>query len=321
MEVWQAIALAVVIITGGGGTVSTARCFMPVSVSEELEKSDAVFAGKVLAEEYRPLKISTAPGEVLTVRFAVEKWWKGAKSEEVILYTSTIRHSEGLYSFMDEDFHFSAGERYLVYASGAPDNLRTDGCRRTKKLESAYEDLQKLGEGGAPQQSAQQPSRPTDPSDPMPPPNLDYFVGSWTFDWNVPESPLGPAGKFKGKETYKKTSDGVYESEVEGDGPQGTFKGRATTKYNEKERQVTRSETGLFDVPLVKTGPIGGDLGGYYTIFWETQPVKKNGKTIKLKGKTLMLSPANYRVQVQISVDGGPYTNFGNPWFRKTENN
>ena len=70
---------------------------------------------------------------------------------------------------------------------------------------------------------------------------------------------------------------------------------------------------------LTKSGPIGGDLGGYYTIFWETQPIKKDGKTIKLKGKTQMLSPANYRLQVQISVDGGPYTNFGNPWFRKAE--
>jgi hypothetical protein len=169
------------------------------------------------------------------------------------------------------------------------------------------------------QQPAQQPSRPTDPKDPMPPPNMDYFVGSWTFEWNVPESPLGPAGKFKGKETYKKTADGVYESEIEGEGPQGAIKGRATTNYNEKEKSVARSETGLFSATIVRTGPIGGDLGGYYTIFWETQPIKKNGKTVKLKGKTLMLSPANYRLQVQISVDGGPYTNFGNPWFRKTE--
>jgi hypothetical protein len=320
MRVWQALALASAMLTGGAATAAPARCFFtPVSVSEELEKSDAVFAGKAIAEEYRPVKTSTAPDEVLTVRFAVEKWWKGARSEEVTLYTSTIRHSERLYSFMAEDFRFSVGERYLVYASGAPDNLRTNGCRRTKKLESADEDLQKLGEGSAPQQSAQQPSRPTDPSDPMPPPNMDYFVGSWTFEWNVPESPLGPAGKIKGKETYKKTSDGVYESEVEGEGPQGAFKGRATTNYNEKEKSVTRSETGLFGVSLVKTGPIGGDLGGYYTIFWETQPVKKNGKTIKLKGKTVMLSPANYRLQIQISVDGGPYTNFGNPWFRKTQ--
>jgi len=154
----------------------------------------------------------------------------------------------------------------------------------------------------------------------MPPPDMDYFIGSWSFDWNVPESPLGPAGKFRGTETYKKTPGSTtYESEIEGEGPQGSFKAHATTSYNEKERIVTRSETGMFGVALKKTGAIGGDLGGYYTIFWETVPVKKDGKTIKLKGKTQMLSPANYRLQVQISVDGGPYTSLGNPWFRKTD--
>jgi hypothetical protein len=153
----------------------------------------------------------------------------------------------------------------------------------------------------------------------MPPPNMDYFVGSWSFEWNVPESPLGPAGKIKGIETYRKNKDGIYESDIEGEGPLGVFKGRSTTVYDEKERSVTRSEKGFFGVPLVKRGPIGGDLGGYYTIFWEAAPVKKDGKTIRLKGKTQMLSPAHYRLLVQISVDGGPYTNFGNPWFRKTE--
>jgi hypothetical protein len=170
------------------------------------------------------------------------------------------------------------------------------------------------------QQTGQPPSRPTDPSDAMPPPNMDYFVGAWTFEWNVPESPLGPAGKIKGTETYKKIPNSpAYESEIIGEGPAGSFKGKATTNYNEKEKLVTRTETGLFGIPITKTGPIGGDLGGYYTIFWESAPIKKNGKTIKLKGKTLMLSPAHYRLTVQISVDGGPYTNFGNPWFRKAE--
>src|SRR5215813_14056039 len=104
------------------------------------------------------------------------------------------------------------------------------------------------------QQPAQQASRPTDPSDPMPPPNMDYFVGAWTFEWNVPESPLGPAGKFKGKETYKKTADGTYESEIEGEGPMGAFKGRAKTTYNDKDKLVIRSETGLFGVSMTKTG-------------------------------------------------------------------
>src|SRR5262244_2791945 len=100
------------------------------------------------------------------------------------------------------------------------------------------------------QQPAQKQSRPTQPTDPMPPPNMDYFVGAWTFDWNVPESPLGPAGKFKGKETYKKLDGATYESEIEGDGPMGAFKGRATITCNEKEKLVTRSETGLFGVTM-----------------------------------------------------------------------
>src|ERR1044071_3534350 len=79
------------------------------------------------------------------------------------------------------------------------------------------------------QPSSQQPSRPTDPTDPMPPPDMDYFIGTWSFDWNVPESPLGPAGKIKGTETYKKSSSGAaYESMIEGEGPQGAFKGHAT---------------------------------------------------------------------------------------------
>src|SRR5436190_18193791 len=118
------------------------------------------------------------------------------------------------------------------------------------------------------QQKAQQQSRPTEPSDPMPPPNMDYFLGTWAFDWNVPESPLGPAGKLKGTETYKKLANGSYESEIKGEGPLGAISGRATLTYNEKDKQVTRSESGLFNLSMIKKGTIGGDLGGYYTNFW-----------------------------------------------------
>lgn len=149
---------------------------------------------------------------------------------------------------------------------------------------------------------------------------MDYFIGSWSFDWNVPESPLGPAGKMKGTETYKKILGGsAFESEIVGDGPEGAFQGRAIISYNEKERLVSRYEIFSYGVSALKTGPIGGDLGGYYTIFWESAPIKKNGKVIKLKGKTQMLSPAHYKVQLEISVDGGPFTSLGNPWFQKVD--
>lgn len=170
------------------------------------------------------------------------------------------------------------------------------------------------------QQAGQQPSRPTNPDDPMPPPDMDYFLGTWSFDWNVPESPLGPAGKIKGTETYRKGDrKGIIQSVIEGTNPLGDFKGTAVTTYDEKEKIVSRNESGLFGVSIAMSGPIGGDLGGYYTIFWESSPIKKNGKTMILKGKTLMLSPANYRMQMRISVDGGPFTNFGNPWFTRVE--
>ena len=94
-------------------------------------------------------------------------------------------------------------------------------------------------------QPAGQQSRPTDPTDPMPPPDMDYFLGAWSFEWNVPESPLGPAGKFKGTETYRKNSSGAYESEIVGEGPRGAFKARATTVYKEKEKTVTQLGTSI----------------------------------------------------------------------------
>jgi hypothetical protein len=170
------------------------------------------------------------------------------------------------------------------------------------------------------QQTSPQQSRPTDPRDPMPPPDMDYFIGTWTFDWNVPESPLGPGGKIKGTEICKKVAGkDTYESEIKGEGPNGSFKGRATTSYNAAEKMVTRREDDFVGISTVKSGPIGGDLGGYYTIYWESTPIKKGGKVTKLKGKTLMLSPAHYKLQVEISVDGGPYTSLGNAWYRKTD--
>jgi hypothetical protein len=166
----------------------------------------------------------------------------------------------------------------------------------------------------------QQPSGKTKPSDKMPPPDMDYFVGTWSFEWNVPDSALGPGGKMKGTETYKKAMpSGVYESEIQGEGPQGPFQGRALTSYDPDQKLVSRYETYSYGLSVLKTGPIGGDLGGYYTIYWESQPIKKDGHVIKMKGKTLMRSPASYRVETQISIDDGPFSSYGSPWFEKQD--
>jgi len=153
----------------------------------------------------------------------------------------------------------------------------------------------------------------------MPPPDMDYFIGKWSFDWNVPESLLGPGGKMKGTETYrKKGGASVYESDIEGESPAGSFKSHAVTSYNEAEKKVTRVEDS-FGTSISKAGRIGGDLGGYYTIHWESTPIRQKGHSVTLRGKTQMLSPAHYKVQAEISVDGGAYTSFGIAWFRKVD--
>ena len=45
--------------------------------------------------------------------------------------------------------------------------------------------------------------------------------------------------------------------------------------------------------------------------------VSVNGKTVRVRNVLHLLSPLNYRVASSISVDGGAFTNLGNPWWRK----
>ena len=42
-----------------------------------------------------------------------------------------------------------------------------------------------------------------------------------------------------------------------------------------------------------------------------------NGKSIRIKHAMRLLSPYNYKVGTSVSVDGGPFRNYGNPWWRK----
>lgn len=146
--------LAVTLVGLQCNASGASRCLQPRSVSDELKNSTAVFSGIAIAEEYRPVDIKRDSmlegGEALVIRFAVEHWWKGSRDAEVILHTGVTRYPNGIISFFSEDFTFQIGEKYLVYADTSGGNLRTDGCRRTKKLEKAEEDLRDLGEGKLP---------------------------------------------------------------------------------------------------------------------------------------------------------------------------
>ena len=75
----------------------------------------------------------------------------------------------------------------------------------------------------------------------------------------------------------------------------------------------------VYDVgfSMLQFGPLGGDLGGYYSHFWETPAFEFNDHTFAMKGRSYYVSPAAYRVNQQISVDGEEYFNFGVMWLTK----
>jgi hypothetical protein len=110
------------------------KCAMPSSAKEGLEKSKAVFSGKVIG-------VSKSKWT-----FKVIKIWKGDLKSRVTLYDSMPETSCAS--------NFKVGESYLIYASTSKIDDRPsfipDVCNRTKKLEDAKDDLRELGEGSQP---------------------------------------------------------------------------------------------------------------------------------------------------------------------------
>lgn len=133
-------------------SMAEARCFIPQKPTVELGKAKAVFTGKVIGREYVKEIFSEegVTAERLVIKIAVERVWKGDVSKEVSMYTSQVRHPNGLTSMMAEDFNFADDKRYFIYAFGTFDRLQTSGCTRTREVEKAGDDLKELGEGFEP---------------------------------------------------------------------------------------------------------------------------------------------------------------------------
>jgi len=160
--------------------------------------------------------------------------------------------------------------------------------------------------------------RATDGNDKVPLFDFDaYFLGKWTFEWSMPESPLGPAGPYSGTTVVSKVNDTFYEALTDGEGPNGPFKIRETIAYHKEHKTLARQVTDSRGFSYLQFGPMGGDLGGIYNIHFESAPFTVNGKSVRIRNALHLLSPLNYRVASSISVDGGPFTNLGTPWWRK----
>ncbi len=129
------------------GPVYACSCVQPGPPSEELERSAAVFAGRVFLVDhsYDPQGRIVTPDDRSTIGFEVSAVWKGAVHEDMYITTPPTGGSCG--------FTFVEGEEYIVYAY---DSHYDDGgyatgiCTRTALLGEAQQDLDELGQGDAP---------------------------------------------------------------------------------------------------------------------------------------------------------------------------
>lgn len=140
-----ALVLACLWLLGNPGQVHACSCVPPGSPSEELDRFDAVFAGRVVSiqRSFDPNAASNAPGDHTTVGFQASAVWKGAVPDDVQVATPPTGGACG--------FAFEEGAEYIVYArADADEDYTVDICSRTALLSEAQEDIDALGDGDAP---------------------------------------------------------------------------------------------------------------------------------------------------------------------------
>jgi len=113
-------------------TAFACSCVPPPPPVEALEQSDAVFSGKVLKVE----RDESGFGKIVTLRML--RSWKGIQARTVRISTADNSAACG--------YGFEVGRKYLVYAHGE-EELHTNICTRTRRLENAGDDLDALGPG------------------------------------------------------------------------------------------------------------------------------------------------------------------------------
>lgn len=179
--------------------------------------------------------------------------------------------------------------------------------------------------------SAQQPTppvkgampalgRPTESTDTVPPFDFaGYFTGTWEFEWDVPQSPLGADGSIAGKTVYTAAGEGRFTAESTAEGPDGKYTVTERITFDTAAQTITKQVTDSRGFAYTSKATVKGDLGGIYYVLFESEPFTVRGRTVKIRESLRTLSPFNYRVAVTLSVDGGPFGNFGNPWWQKEQ--
>ena len=149
--------------------------------------------------------------------------------------------------------------------------------------------------------------------------NPHYLVGTWNIEGVLPDSPLAPAGDFAGTETVRHVDGCNYASTIEATVGDEAVTIETLMVYDRRARYLVRIEDDSRGFRLVKVGRVGGDPGGYFSHHWEAPVVARPDGEVRLAGRSYMTSPYAYQVRMRMSIDGGPFVNFGSVWWDRAE--
>jgi hypothetical protein len=109
------------------------RVSLKKAVAKAKSEAVAVFSGQVIELDDS------------IVKFRVERMWKGAPAEEIVLINTGMgKVTDGDRIISSCAYNFRIGEKYLVYAHGSEGKLQTHKCTRTAVLGDAAEDFKML---------------------------------------------------------------------------------------------------------------------------------------------------------------------------------
>lgn len=112
-------------------------CMAPVTPADALEKSSAVFRGRVTRIS-RPFldRVGIARTGNHRVEFEITKRWKGAQSKSIVVSTRLSGEACG--------FPFEEGKEYLIYVAPGPLDIETGICTGTKHIAGAELEMEQL---------------------------------------------------------------------------------------------------------------------------------------------------------------------------------
>jgi Protein of unknown function (DUF1579) len=131
---------------------------------------------------------------------------------------------------------------------------------------------------------------------------IGYFAGTWQFEGEAKESPMGPGGKMSGTETCQWFAGG-FQLVCQGDmtGPQGAGKSGSVWAYDPAQQAYTYFGYSSLGQSFYVPGKVDGKVWTWNAEF----PVE--GSTVQMRVTLTEESPTAYSYRMESSADGATW--------------